>query len=511
MKDLVAAEKKPFRFDPPHGVGLRNHAARSAVITIGGQGVKLLLRIVSMSVLARLLTPADYGLVAMATSITAVLGAVREAGLSSATVQRKEITQVQVSVLFWLNVLLGASMFVVAIILSPLAAAFYKQPELVKIIPVFGLLGVIGSLGIQHMALMQRRMEFKKILTRDLAGQITGLFAGIAAARAGAGAWSLVIMEAVALTVSTATIWVACEWRPSKPGKFGEAIGLVKFGSKVMGGALVHHFSKGLDIVILGSLYGNASVGIYGRAQQLLAVPMAQVVTPIMSVARPALSRAAEEPKRMARATSDLLRLISFITAFVVALLVPISETVVVLALGEKWLQAAPIFAGLAPFAIVEPCGALLASVLVATGHPGELLRWRFISVGVIILGIISGITWGTVGVAIAYGLSGLLLRMPLLIWFVARITGIPMALMFNSLVPNLVSAAVAAVSGFAVKSMVSGLNEIFGVTLVLVASAIVYLLCTISSKKGRETLRKAVEILHSMKRKQAKTIQKSI
>lgn len=504
----VAAET--FNFNPGSKQGLRGHAARSAGITVGAQAIKFVLRLTSMAVLARMLTPGDYGLVAMATAVTGVLGSIREAGLSSATIQRSEITHTQVSALFWLNLFLGCGIAVVCLASAPIAAAYFKHPELNLVIPALGAIGIIGSVGVQHTALMQRKMQFRQLMVRDVSGHIAGLAAGILAASLGAGFWSLVIMEAVSTTFSTAAIWLGCAWRPSSPGNFSEAKPLVKFGAHVTGGALIHHFSKGLDTLVLGGLFGSATVGLYSRAQHLLSTPMGQVVGPIMSVARPALSRAAESPERLGRATTDLLRLISLCCGAVICAMVPASDGIVRYALGPQWIESAIFFAGLAPFALVEPCGALLASVMVASGRPGELLKWRFFSIAIIAVGLAAGVSWGPKGVAVAYGASGLLLRIPLLMWYVSRLTGIPFRSLAGAVAPSVVIAIVAAAAGYGSRRLFPDPTSLAAVGAIAMGSLIVFVGLSVATKSGRGTIKQIRDLLVAMRSRKAGVLSKS-
>lgn len=493
---------RPFDFNPPANGGLRAHAARSFVVTLTAQGFKFLLRLLSMVVLARLLTPGDYGLVAIATSVTSVLGAIREAGLSSATIQRPEITDAQVSSLFWLNVFLGCAIALVCLVVAGPVATFFNHNELGLIIPALGGVGLIGSFGVQHTALMQRKMQFRELMVRDLLGAVAGLGVAIFVAYRGWGVWSLVMLEATTALVSTATIWLGCNWRPSAPGNFREAKSLVQFGAHVTGGALIHHISRGLDTVILGAFFGNVTVGLYSRAQQLLSTPMAQIVGPVMSVARPALSRAAQSTKRLSRATTDLLRLTSFCSAAVVGSVVPISDGIVRYALGVKWMDSAVFFAGLAPFALVESCGALLASVMVASGRPGALLKWRFFSVLITFGGLLIGVSWGAKGVAIAYGLSGLLIRVPLLLVYVSRVVHIPLSSLFGAIGYNVLFAVAACVSGYIARKFFIDPTELVAVAIVVFVSTSVFLLVSFSSKSGRAVFLQIHDLLVSVRKR---------
>jgi O-antigen/teichoic acid export membrane protein len=494
-----------FNFNPDASSGLRRHATRSAGLTIGAQGIKFALRLGSMTLLARLLSPNDYGVVAMAMAVTGVLASLREAGLSSATIQRPEISHTQVSTLFWLNCLLGLVVALLCVALAPVAAWFFNHQELLLVIPALGFSGLIGSIGIQHNALMQRRMEFKQLMLRDLAGQAGGFIAGYTAARLGAGYWSLVVMETATVIISTVAIWLGCPWRPSRPGAFADVKPLVNFGANVSGAALITHFTGGLNTMVLGYFHGPAAVGLYTRAQQLLSTPMGQVVTPLMSVARPALSRAAEDPTKLARVTGELMGLISFACAGIIAMLVPAADGIILLLMGERWLAAAPIFVALAPFAIIEPAAGMLASVLVASGHAAAMLRWRVVSLLVIVAGLALSVHWGPVAVAATYAGLGLFVRMPQFMWLVCRKTGTSFRLLLSTMVPSLLTCAAAIAGACGVRQLFPHPERPLVASLLALVAGAIYLGLNLATRPGRARFASIRQLVASTRAKPAK------
>ncbi len=465
---------------------------QSGALMLGAQGGRFALRIVSTVVLARMLSPDDYGLVAMVAAISMTVNVLREGGLSSATVQRPRISHAQVSGLFWLNVLLGAGAMLLLVALAPVISWFYGRPELVFIAFAFAGIGLIGSLALQHEALLQRRMEFKRLAARDLIAHALGTTAGIVSAALGARYWSLIIMEAMTAAALVAGAWMASPWRPSPPRRLEGFGSLVRFGANVTGANLVGQFSRGLDAICLGYFFGAASLGFYNRAQNVLATPLRQVVTPVVNVARPALSRAAEQTQRFSEATSELLSLIAFSTALVVAVVLPASDWFIAIVLGPAWSSSVPIFAALAPFAFIEPCASLLSTVLVASGKPEILLRWKLVSVAIIGAGLLAGLPWGPIGVAASFAASGLLLRTPLFMWYVSRHTGLRFQSMIEATVPavgaGMASAALAWVSRGALPEM----SPIVGCLVVGPLAGVLYLGFCAFTAEGRLALSQA-------------------
>lgn len=418
----------------PQG-GLKRTAVRGWAVTMTGQGAKFVIQLGSTAVIARQLSPADYGLVAMVTSLLGFITLFKDLGLSQAAIQRQSITPAQVNGLFWINVAVGLTFAVLIALVAPLIGRFYGHPELVWITLAFAAMAPVSSFGAQHSAMLTRKLQYTSLAIRDVTSSLGGALAGIAAALHGCGYWSLVIMQAASALFSTATLWWKSDWHPGLPRFSADLKPLLKFGSTVTLSSLLGFLMNGLDSVLLGYFVGPAGLGVYNRAQNTLSRPMQQLIPPVMNVAYGVFARAAHDRQKFANAAFQLGFLVAAAGGLVAALSMGCAEWIVLGMLGPGWLEAVPIVWVLSLFALVEPMASFLATLLVARGLPTVLVRWRIISASIILIGFFVGLPWGPLGIATAYALSGFLIRMPLFTWYACKHLEIDFGRMIRALI----------------------------------------------------------------------------
>ena len=320
--------------------------------------------------LARLLTPQDYGAVTMVTALLGFVIIFRDLGLSTATIQRETITHEEVSGLFWINVSLGLAIMLVIGACAPLVAWFYGRPDLMWVTLAYAAIAPISSLGAQHQALLQRSLRYFSLAIRDLTALVAGLAVGVSGAWLGLGYWALVLMQATTAVVGVLALWWQSGWRPGPPRWVPGLAHLVKFGGTLTLSNLLGYLMQGLDSVVIGYFFGANGVGLYSRAQALLQKPLEQFMPTVMTVATSAFSRIAPDAARFEKNALKLLSIVACAAGILVALVIGTADWVVALLLGAKWEGAVPILAALSLFAFVEPSASLLGALLVARGAP---------------------------------------------------------------------------------------------------------------------------------------------
>ena len=225
---------------------LTHHAVRSGAVMVATQLAKFVLQVGSTAVMARILTPTDYGQVAMVVALFGFIMLLKDFGLSAATVQRANITQSEISGLFWINVLTGVLLMMVVAACAPLVGWFYGRPELTWLTLAYAALAPVNGLGAQHQALLQRSMRYKSLAVRDLVAISVGVIAGITAAVAGLRYWSLVIMQAATQLAGVATLWWRSDWRPGPLRWTAELRSMLKFGGTLTVSNLLAYVNSGL-------------------------------------------------------------------------------------------------------------------------------------------------------------------------------------------------------------------------------------------------------------------------
>ncbi len=386
---------------------------RGGAATMAGQSIRFLLQLGSVVILARLLTPTDYGLVGMVTAITGFLAIFSDLGLSAATVQREQLTHEQVTNLFWINQALGWGIAVALALGSPLVAWIYHDGRLVAITIALACAFPLGSLAIQHRGLLQREMRFGRLAVVDVLSLGCGVFAALALAWLGAGYWALVGMPIATAFATAVLMWVANSWRPSLPRKGTGIRPLLSFGGNLSGFSVVNYLTRNLDNVLIGWAWGPAALGFYIQAYRLLMLPLQQINGPVAGVIFPALSRLQSDPERFAGAYIQALRLIAWVTMPAVAVMVICSEDLVLVVYGPQWLKSAVIFKILGVVALLQPVGNTVGWVFLATGRTRRMFFWGIVALGFYGLAFSLGLPYGAQGVALAYGVMGFLLFLP--------------------------------------------------------------------------------------------------
>ncbi len=400
---------------------LAGRSARGGAVTLGAQGFKFVFSTVAAVVLARLLTPEDYGLIGMVAILINFVGMFQYLGLSTATVKWAELNHQQVSTLFWINMALSATIMLITFGVAPFVAWFYKEPRLVAITIAYGVSILLAGLAIQHEAILSRQMRFAAIMIVETAGLLIGFVVAIVAAWRGAGYWALVLNQLVMTLVTVVGVWSLCRWRPGLPARGLGVRSMLSYGGNLTGFNVMTFFSRNLDNALIGKFWGPHQLGVYSRAYQMLLLPMQQINAPLAAVAVPALSRLADSPARYRAAYLRILEKIVMITMPLGALMIATSDWMVLLLLGPQWRETGRIFMLLGIAALIQPVTKTSWWLFSTQGRTRELFHWGLIGGAIAVVSILIGLPWGATGVAASYAVADLCLATPLLFWYVGR------------------------------------------------------------------------------------------
>lgn len=408
---------------------LKRRAVSGAAIVVISRFINHAIRMASIIVLARLLTPNDFGLVAMVTSISAFLEIFCRLGLTDATIQRSAINHNQISTLFWINLAFSFFLMALFIIASPLIAWFYGEPK-IKLIAIITSLGFIFSgLSTQHLALLKRKMQFFKYTVNEVVGTIISVGVAIVMALKGFGYWAIVARPIISTMSTVAGGWLLCQWRPGLPA-FGTGVRpMLKFGMNILGSYTVNYFSQNLDKILIGRFFGAKSLGYYNKAFQLFVAPITQLTIPLTSVAVATLSRLNDEPKKYLNYYLKSLSLLAFVGMPMSIYLALNSQDIILFLLGDQWIKTAKIFS---VFSIGIGIQLILATngwLHISLGKTEKWLRWNIVGSIVTIIAFLIGLKFGPLGVAAAYTCSLHALIVPGL-----RYAGKPIDLKFSSI-----------------------------------------------------------------------------
>lgn len=237
---------------------LKQKSIRGGAATIFGQGLNFFIQIASLALLARLLSPTDYGLQGMVLTLTGVFTLFQDAGLSAATVQRDTLTHEQISTLFWINCAVGALFTILIATLGPLMVFFYRDHRLLWITVVSSTVFFLNGIVVQHRALLNRSMQFVTLAKIDAIALLLSTLICIVMAVLGFGYWSLVIRAVSTAVIAALGVFIVLPWLPGGPGRFSEVRPLMRFGGTVTLNSLVVYFAYNTEKILLGRFWGAA-------------------------------------------------------------------------------------------------------------------------------------------------------------------------------------------------------------------------------------------------------------
>ena len=398
---------------------LAGSAARGVATTLGGQFGRFGLQVLATVVLSRLLERQDFGLMAMTTAVLGLAQLLSELGLSTATAARQQITHAQVNALFWIQATIGVIVALLAVLLAPAVQAFYGVDQVAVVVSALAVTFALRGASAQHQALLERRLQFRRLARVELVSSAVSTAAAITVALLGGGMWALVTLNVSYVLARSLQLWKASGWRPGPPRRAAGLWSLLTFGGHLSVFNVVNYTARNADNVLIGRFVGADALGLYDRAYRLLMLPLQQVNGPVSRVAVPTLSRLVHEDARLRRYYVTAVGGVSLASMPLMAVAAVLASPLVVVVLGDQWAPAAPIFRALAIVGLVDTVAQTNGWLYSATGRTKQQAQWALISRPLVVLGFIAGLPWGPLGVAIGYAVVGIALTVPGFAWSV--------------------------------------------------------------------------------------------
>ncbi|HLS37352.1 MAG TPA: lipopolysaccharide biosynthesis protein [Sphingobacterium bovisgrunnientis] len=348
--------------------------------------------------LARILSPAEFGLIAMLSVFISIGNSLMDSGLTSSLIRSRYSGQKDYSTVFIFNLIGGFSAYGILYISAPIIADFFRQPLLISIIKVYGLTFIInGFFSIQN-TLIVKEMQFKKQALIQIPAVIVAGCVGILLAINGSGVWSLVYMYLATPLVSTALHWYYSSWRPRLIFSKRSFKKHFHFGYKMTLSGLIDTLYQNIYTIIIGRFYAVTQLGYYSRASTLSQFPIGIISSAINKVAYPMFSSISHDDKKLKTAYQKLMQQVLFWNAPSLIFLAIIAEPLISLLLTDKWLQAVPYFQILCIAGILFPLHTYNLNILKVKGHSGQYLKLEIIKKVLMVLGIICVIPFGIMG-----------------------------------------------------------------------------------------------------------------
>lgn len=408
----------------------------------------MLIALISNAIIARLLTPEDYGLVAMASAVIILLNLLKDFGLTTAVIQSPSLSVNQLNSIFWVNLMISMLMAGVGIVTAPMVADFYHQPQITEIIYALSLSLVIISVSATHGAILRRQLKLSSIMWSEIAGQLTGLLIGVAIAWYYRSYWAIVISQVLASVATTTIIFKSLPWLPGRLTKIQESYHLIKFGANISIFSLLNFFSNQLGAILIGANFGANAAGHFNRAQQLLNLTGSGLMQPISQTVLPVLSRYQDSPEDYRNYYLVMLERTSFFFAALGAFVIIAGDSITYILMGNQWHVAGEMYRWFGLAIIAVGMASQTGNVLISQGRSGELRNWGFGDAGIRAGASIMGGLLSAVGVAAAFGMATLFITVPIVGWIVSRKGPVSVRNQFKAMQPGAMFALISTALG---------------------------------------------------------------
>ena len=412
--DSLAVDADGQTEEPAPDLGKKSF--QGGVATAAAQVSRLVISIGSAAILGRILTPDDYGLVMGVTSVTGIAKVIGDLGLSMATIQKDRVTKEQVNVLFWINVVFGFVTMLGVAAMGPMLANFYEDPAATNIAFIVAVSGLLTSLGVQPEALLRRDLKLGAVSAATVISLLLAAIVTIALAPR-LGYYALALNFPLQSGFRSAAVWVASGWVPSLPNFSSDVRSLLKFGRNLTLFNIGAYAARSVDNILIRKQWGADKLGLYSRAYALLLLPMQQIAGPFTAVAVPLMSRYQKDAKKYRELYCKGCALAALLQFPVSLFAGTAAEEIVVVLLGSQWIKAAPIFVAMIPAAIAGATSPASNWVLLSLGQSGRYLKLGLFNYSCVIAAFFIGLPYGPIGVATAYSICSVALRLPSIVY----------------------------------------------------------------------------------------------
>lgn len=439
--------------------GLASSSSKGGFWLLLSQIVLLATDLFTVSFLARILSPSDFGILGMVTIIFLFVGQISQLGLGEAIIQKKEINHEEISSLFWFNSTIALLLSLIVIAIAPLISAFYNVEALKKLTIVLAPAILFSGLAVQNSALLARSKSFKSIALINIFSGLIASFIAIVLALKGFNYWSLAWRIIILAFLRSSLLFLVTRWIPSLPKKNVSISHYIKFGSNLAGFNLLNFFSRNLDNVIIGKLFGATALGFYSRAYSLILTPCFQFNAPLVKAILPALSRVSSDPIRFTYIYKKFLSLVScFTIPFIFFIGISANELFFIL-LGDGWEMAAQFTILLLPVAYVNATNFAEGIVYKSLGTTNRQLYWGIVSTPLTILGMVVGSLWGPIGVAVGISCTYIILK-PVSLVYCYKGSPLSLIMYFKSIIRPTSISALSGAMGLLIANYISACNE---------------------------------------------------
>lgn len=412
----------------------------------GQQGIKFIISII----LARLLLPQEFGLIAMLTIFMAIADSFINSGFGQALIQKQDATHIDECSIFYFNVLLGFLAAGLLCLAAPWIADFYNQPLLGPLTCAMSLNLIINALGLIQITLLTKQIDFKTQLKISVIATVISGTIGVAMALYGFGVWSLVVQSLSSNLLRTALLWFFNTWRPSLLFSFSSLHTMFSFGSRLLASGLLDTVFQNIYLVVIGKLFSPIALGFYSNAKKLQQLPVANISGIISRVTYPVFSSVQDDKPRLKRGVRKALTMLVMINFPIMIGMAIVAEPLVLVLLTEKWAPCIPYLRLLCVVGILYPLHVINLNVLTAQGRSDLFFRLEVVKKIIVVIAVAVTYRWGVVAMIYGQMLTSCIAYF-LNAYYTGKLLSYPITEQIQDLMPSL---GLACIMGFAVSSI---------------------------------------------------------
>lgn len=391
-------------------MSLTQRAAKGMVWTSLSMLSSTVLNFVIFAVLARLLTPSDFGLMGIIMIVSNFVILMADFGLAAAIIQKQELTAEQLSTFFYLNLLMGLLFMVLVYLSSGLVSSFFRRSELKLLLQIISLSFILTSLGQVFRTVLQKRLDFKSLFKIENTSNLAYGFFSIVMAYKGFGVWSLIYGLLIRQLTNALLSWKFSSYVPNFYFSLKSMRGLFSFGLYVLGQRLANYFIRNLDNIMIGRFLGTTPLGFYTLAYNLMLFPVSKITGVVTQVIFPTFSLVQTDNQKLRFGYLKVTKCISLVTFPVMAVLFSVAPEFIHLVYGDKWLPVVPVIRALCVVGALQSIGTTVGTILYAKGRSDIGFKWTCAVVFIFAFAFWKGLEWGILGVAIMYAIVSIIL-----------------------------------------------------------------------------------------------------